>query len=422
MNVYIASRFKKKAPSTFEERLVSIESSLGKEAATRKIRVAFAVIYASAFPGRPLYDLMLLSKKFEPFIVLIPDALRSRETVLSSLLRQEEALGDTANFCLWGVDKDSGKPLDVFDGFDLVCFSTPYSEMTEVQHSIKFLSERGQLVFYVNYSFGVSEYDLHFLNQEHMGRLWKVFVPTKFHAKRWKKHNQHLSNRVIVSGYPKTDPLFSPELRDKKHRDPKRIILAPHHSVNTEGSNWSLGDFLELADRYAEIPAMYPNVHFILRPHPLLRQKLESELVWGKLRTSEYFNRLTSNPNLEIDTNGNYMGLFRNSDGMIHNSGSFLAEYLFTGKPTSFMMHDHKLVKKSLHSLGYKCLKSHYIVRSRRDLEKFMVQVIEKGRDQKKLKRARLVRLLSGNGPSSSSKRILEHLEMSIITKAEKSE
>lgn len=392
-----------------------LEKALGQESLNRKIRVGFAVTYASAFPAKPLYNLMLSSHIFEPVIVLIPDALREKENFIGSLIEQERALGEIANELQWGVDRDSAVVLDAFRDMDLICFSTPYAEMTLDLHSIASLTARGKLVFYINYSFGVSVYDLNFLHLGHITRLWKVFLPTRYHAKRWQKYNPVLKDRIIVSGYPKLDLLLSGKTVITHESQRKRVILAPHHSVDTHSSDWSLGDFLLLADRYAEIPTMFPSLDFIFRPHPLLRNKLENNPSWGKDRTADYFSFLESQPNVEIDLTGNYTELFLSSDAMIHNSGSFLAEYLFTGKPAGFMIQDVRLLKKSLNPYGLKCLKSHHALNSTKDVKNFIEKTVIGGKDSLKWRRAPLVDEYVAAATPSASEKILEHITLALL-------
>jgi len=386
--------------------------NLKSESKSRKIRVGFAIMYASAFPAMPLFELLKSSKIFDASLVLIPDALRSGNDPLSFVTDQFGSLGNIGHPIQFGVDRETGQLVDVFRDFDLVCFSTPYSEMTFEVHSIDHLTEHGKLVFYIGYSFGVSTYDLHFLPLPLISKLWLAFVPTSFHRKRWSLHSSLPKKQIYVSGYPKLDALL---IRPRPPSVRKKIILAPHHSVATLKSDWSLGDFLRLADRYAELPIKYPNVDFVFRSHPLLRGKLEDDHNWGKAKTVNYFKQLIELPNVTLSETGDYMELFAESDAMIHNSGSFTAEYLYTSAPVAFMVDDIKILKKSLNKFGRECLKNHYILFSNDDTFRFIEEVVLRGHDQKKWSRNKFVQRKMQSKDQTASLKIGRKLEALIV-------
>ena len=385
----------------------SIEQNLVIESKTRKIQVGFAIVYASSFPAMPLFQLMKSSNNYEPELVVIPDALRYKDNYSNFISMQTDLLG-VSNPIRRGVDNDTGEILDVFAKYDVVCFSVPYPEMVEQLHSITHLSEQGKLVFYVNYSFGVSTYDLHWLSSTQLSFLWRAFVPTEFHARRWMSQSLLLKKRIVVTGYPKLDSL-DPISKDKSFR--KRIILAPHHSIDDKDSKWSLGNFLELCEMYAKIPELFPQVDFDFRPHPLLKGKLESDDIWGKDLTSLYFERITSLPNVKLSEESDYMELFAKSDALIHNSGSFLAEYFYTMMPVAYFISNKRLLNKSLHKFGRMCLRRHYFLYNLENVIQFITEVVLSEHDSKKSKRLRFLKRKLQKKSISSSQRIINELD-----------
>jgi CDP-glycerol glycerophosphotransferase (TagB/SpsB family) len=284
--------------------------------------------------------------------------------------------------------------------------------MVEELHSIAHLSKQGKLVFYVNYSLGVSTYDLHWLSSEQIGFLWRAFAPTDFHARRWERKSKLVKKRIKVTGYPKLDSLYSTSKNESLR---KRIVLAPHHSIDNSDSEWSLGDFLELFHIYAKIPELFPQIDFNFRPHPLLKSKLEDENIWGKDLTSEYFNALTNLPNVTLSEESNYLELFVQSDALIHNSGSFLAEYLYTGQPAAFLITNKKLLLKSLHRFGRMCLRKHYLLYEIEDVIKFINEVVLNENDSKKRKRIKFARRKLQEDRVSASQKIINELETVLV-------
>ena len=57
-----------------------------------------------------------------------------------------------------------------------------------------------------------------------------------------------------------------------RKRERKTIIIAPHHTIEAKFRNSiGLSNFLEYAELFQELPKKYPQIDFIFRPHPLLR-------------------------------------------------------------------------------------------------------------------------------------------------------
>lgn len=56
---------------------------------------------------------------------------------------------------------------------------------------------------------------------------------------------------------------------------------------------------------------------------------------------------------------GDYIDLFLSSDGIIHDSGSFIAEYLYTRKPALHTMTNPKTYEE-FNEIGKQCLDVYY--------------------------------------------------------------
>ena len=81
-------------------------------------------------------------------------------------------------------------------------------------------------------------------------------------------------------------------------------------------------------------------------------------------------------------TDGEYIDLFLTSDAMIHDSGSFLIEYLFTQKPVMRMMNDD-CMDDLLNGYAKRCFGVYYKGYDEFEVEQFVVNVIE-GKDENK--------------------------------------
>jgi CDP-glycerol glycerophosphotransferase (TagB/SpsB family) len=105
----------------------------------------------------------------------------------------------------------------------------------------------------------------------------------------------------------------------------------------------------ELAVKYRS------QVSIAFKPHPVLRSRLEE--LWGREKTDEYYRFWEELDNTFV-ADGEYAALFAASDAMIHDCGSFTAEYLYTGKPVLYVFrHDRRATENEF---GRRALRAHY--------------------------------------------------------------
>lgn len=171
----------------------------------------------------------------------------------------------------------------------------------------------------------------------------------------------------------------------------KRIIYAPHHTlkVNTETflSPFYYATFLEYANFMLEMVEKYQDkVQWTFKPHPLLRSKLYQ--IWGTEKTDAYYKRWSDMENCQINE-GEYMGLFKHSDAMIHDCGSFKLEYLYTDNPVMYLLKDNPEYDYENWQTT-RALELHYKGRNKEDIEKFILNVIN-GKDEMKGERKKFV-------------------------------
>lgn len=120
-------------------------------------------------------------------------------------------------------------------------------------------------------------------------------------------------------------------------RPMKKVIWAPHWTffevpgfLHTSTFMLVYDVMLELAEKYAD------RIQFAFKPHPSLRHNLMRECFWGAEKTEAYYRRWEEMPNTQYE-NGDYVELFRHSDAMIHDCGSFMLEYLLVDKPCMYL-------------------------------------------------------------------------------------
>ena len=97
-----------------------------------------------------------------------------------------------------------------------------------------------------------------------------------------------------------------------------------------------------------------------------------------------------------------YVDLFLTSDAMIHDSGSFLIEYVYVNKPVQRIIANPE-ARNDFNSIGKKCFDVHYLAQQESDVENFILNVINDV-DPLKEKRALLLKdeLMPPNGMLAS--------------------
>ena len=84
--------------------------------------------------------------------------------------------------------------------------------------------------------------------------------------------------------------------------------------------------------------------------------------------------------NTQVET-GEFVDLFKTSDAMIHDSGSFSVEYLFVNKPVAFVKTDMAFNKAGYTNIGSAALDQHYIVHNEQEVTAFIDDVVLGGND-----------------------------------------
>lgn len=235
---------------------------------------------------------------------------------------------------------------------------------------------------------------------------WRQFLDNESCREEWEKiHRLHGIN-FAVTGLPIMDEnLISKEnLKDvwpvNDHR--KRIIYAPHHTIgdiHMKGIGYST--FLENCSFLLEMKEKYKDdVYFVFKPHPYLFHNLS--IVWGEERAAEYYRRWEDLGHSHVEVNTKYIALFKHSDAMIHDCGSFTIEYMYTGNPVMYLTKDDNH-ECNMNSCGKKAFQLHYKGRTHNDIESFIRAVID-GRDELKPAREAFLKesLLPPNGKSAS--------------------
>ncbi len=380
-----------------------------KKRGNKPLRFASYVVYDSTFGAYGLMDLMLADlQHYSPKIVICPDVCRG-DVQLQEQYKKTKAFFVNkygAEYVVDGYDENTGKLLDVSDYFDVVYCANPYDHMVNKVHSIKYLSTKNLLPIYMSYGCMPDNYGCKIIMPMlEISLFWKVFADNKFSFEDYKKYELCKGKNVYLSGYAKMDELVKYKRRTNSLK--KRIIIAPHHTINNPA--FPLSNFLQYSDFILELPQKYPDIEFIFRPHPLLFINMVNEGFWQKEQVEEYIENVKKN-GMIYSVGGDYFDVFVNSDAMIHDCSSFVVEYLYTGNPCCFVAKAD--YKKVFSTLGKSCLQNYYLAFDKQQVIRFIEEVIEKGGDSLKEKRAVYAKEHLAINYPNASKKVLEEISL----------
>ncbi len=379
------------------------------------LKVAFFLNHESVWKYELLFDLMLQHPRFEPKIFVCPVVNFGVKNMLFEMDKAFEAFKNKGYNVIKTYDKETVNYLDIKKTFspDIIFYTSPYETLQDYRFYIKQFPDT--LTCYVPYSIPTVNYTFTY-NLDFHNLVWKIFSETEIHQKMASEKQRNKGINRIVTGYPGFDPLLinknPKEVWKNKNPALKKIIWTPHHLMNELSK---VSNFLEYYDFFLELAINYKDkLQIAFNPHPLLRVKLENDPNWGKEKTDIYYNKWMNLENGQFG-DGYYIDLFLTSDALIHDSGSFMAEYLFTGNPSLFMVRD-KSIMDYWSVFGEKTLAVHYQSRNQKQVIDFIENVVLMGNDSMKEERNTFVQntLLPKNN-LTASQNIMNYLESQLF-------
>lgn len=381
-----------------------------------KIKVAFFLNHESVWKYDLLFDLMLNHPRFEPQLFVCPVVNYGKENMLFEMNKSFESFKKKGYNVIKTYNNETGEYLDIKKTFspDIIFYTNPYKGLQDARYYINQFLET--LTCYVPYAVMTTNYES-FYNLDFHNLVWRIFSETPIHKEIALQKQINKGQNNIVTGYPGFDDLTINKMPNAKvweNRNPslKKIIWAPHHSMNELNK---VSNFLEYCDFFLELASMYKDkIQIAFKPHPLLRVKLEKDPNWGKEKTDLYYNEWENLENGQFE-NSEYVDLFLTSDALIHDCGSFMSEYLITGKPSLFMIRNESVMKE-WSAFGEKAVSMHYQSRNKKQLMDFIDEVVLNEKDWMKEERNTFVQnTLIQNNELTASKQILNYLESQLL-------
>lgn len=351
-----------------------------------KIKVAFLLIHDSVWKYEGVYRLMEQDERFEPVVVVCPYIVYGEETMLRTMDQSYNTFSVKGYNVVKTYNDVTKEWLDVKKEIkpDIVFFTNPHPTITRDEYYIKNFSQT--LTCYVPYTFQTTYHYEQNYNRFFHNVLWKAYYQTTIHQKIAVRYACNRGRNVIVTGYPCIDRFMDKSITvksKKKSRAKKKIIWAPHHTIEGEGMDLNFSNFLRYYNFMVELAKEYRDKLFItFKPHPALRPKLNKNEIWGIEKTNEYFKFWEKNGFCTLNE-GNYQLLFEESDAMIHDCDSFMGEYLSLNKPVLYTYRDGN-VKDRLNEFGKLAYDMHYKAGNESEILDFIKEVVINEMDEMK--------------------------------------
>lgn len=242
-----------------------------------------------------------------------------------------------------------------------------------------------------------------------------IFLQSEAHKALFADHRPELINRLVVTGHPKMDlyqvPLPPNKQLWKLTDARKRIIWAPHFTVGDDQTPHTFSNFFKYYDNFVRYAQQHPDVEFVLRPHPDLFSHMVALGLKTREAAEEYRRQFNALPNGQIYSGGDIFLMFRQSDALILDSISFLAEYAPTGKPICFL---DSARRQRLNPLGERLLHAYYVAWDEAEIEEFIERVVLNGDDWRQQERLATIHKQLYIPSNGSGVAIAEHIRTSL--------
>lgn len=275
----------------------------------------------------------------------------------------------------------------------LVCYTRPYDHYLPEDIRSKVVSKYCKTT-YIPY--GYSFMDLGRVNLSHQftRNISLFFADNSYSYNYFKRHNKVLLNNKALTcvdvGYPYFEDLhtnFVEYCKGQKtlfkNKNRIKAIWTPRWTSSEKlgGSN-----FLRYIDNMFDYFVNNDDFDFVFRPHPYAFSNYIETGVLTKETADGYIDKINKSSNSTYDNNDLYLNLFNESDVLITDISSIIAEYMFTKKPIIFCHNEGDDIVNEVFKKYEKCF---YHAYSFEDIKAIM-EDLKDGKDPLKDDRERL--------------------------------
>lgn len=379
LNNYFYQKRVNRITENYSKKIQDIQRKVKKN---KKIRVIFHVFDDARWKYQSLYDLLSKQEQFESIVVLsrlcVSDDNITRIQTIEELQRTHDFFKNKGMKVEFGYDVKKNKyvPLEKFRP-DYIFYQLPFycCDIHKPDYCSKFA-----LTAYIPYCTSLSltetTSELDFRNS-----LYRYYVTDDYLKEYYSELMPNKGANIRVSGHTQFD-YYHLNKNQISESDKKYVIYTPHHSIEKK-SPIKLSTFLETGFFMLEYAQKHPEISWVFRPHPLLKNVLKTVF---DAKTIENYYRSWEKIGV-YDTDGNYLDLFIQSKLLINDSG-FVYEYFPTKQPIVQLINLNaakydKATEKIIQQACYK-------VYNNNELEKYLNLILLQNQDPLKEKRLQL--------------------------------
>lgn len=196
--------------------------------------------------------------------------------------------------------------------------------------------------------------------------------------------------KTVVTGFPRYDDLEQYKESFAKGWDfaeegSYRVMWTPRWCTNEGNCN-----FFQYKDDIVEYALKHKDVSLLFRPHPQAFLNWNRTGEFPKKEADAYQKIYAEADNMRIDAEKSYFNTIFNSDCLISDTSSFIADYFTTGKP---IIYCHKI--DTFNELSKKMSEGFYWAHNWKELENILDD-LKNGKDVLKERRLQLLQELFG--------------------------
>ena len=353
-----------------------------------KIKICFVLYEVAMWCGDDLYNYFAQDERYELTVYL---CLRldqaENEFIVKDFMNGVEQLKSRGMNVVVLREDDVDIPAQ-----DVIIYLVPYLYRLPHAFTLEEMTMQS-LIVHIPYALDVVLHDKAFYSQKLFLVAWKLFFTSVAQREIYGEKSITGIPRGVCGGYPRMDHFFKDPSEfkfDWKMARPnaKKIIWAPHHSIPDDSLikgatfQWNYKFLYEFAKNH-------PETSWVVKPHPnLVYQTIVAKIFPDVEAYEEYLQAWDDLPNARVYTGAYYQDVFATSDGMIHDSCSFTAEYQYANRPMIYLTRETQKFNK----LGEEILNISYLVDGK-DLEGIaaMIQrVIIEGDDYRAAERKKI--------------------------------
>lgn len=376
-----------------------ILNKLKQEVKTRPLRVIFLVTEKQKWGYQSLYENFLADKHFEPIIVA--SCVTAKHEI-----NEEERCSVEENIEFFkekGINVEKAYidneyiDLTTFNP-DIIFYQQPWG-MPEL-HSPYRMSKYA-LCCYCSYSIaatkaGSKNNPIFFYN------IWKYFLAHECMIEETESWMEYNTEALKVTGHPKLD-VYQNYKADTFKQDKHYVIYAPHFSVGKSLLNF--GTFDWSGQFMLDWAKSHPEINWVFKPHPKLKSYFSKIDYMTEEEINNYFDEWAKIG--LVYESGDYFDIFKDSDAMITDCGSFCTEYFFTGKPLFHLISENSKPHSALNRIVNA---NHYSIYNKETLEKYLEEILLKKNDfLKDIRKNALKEIFKDNG--NSAQNIIDYIK-----------